>query len=77
MSVSSGVGLAHSAIIGMRLALLLHTLQPEYQQGCALTLSAGVCIETTNRGVHGNYQQGCALTLSTGVCIDTIGRGVH
>ena len=28
MSDSSGVGLAHSAIIGMRLALLLHTLQP-------------------------------------------------
>ena len=28
MSVSSGVGLAHSAIIGMRLALPLHTLQP-------------------------------------------------
>jgi len=28
MSVSSGVGLAHSAITGMRLALPLHTLQP-------------------------------------------------
>jgi len=28
MSVSSGVGLAHSAIIKMRLALSLHTLQP-------------------------------------------------
>jgi len=28
MSDSSGVGLAHSAIIGMRLALPLHTLQP-------------------------------------------------
>ena len=28
MSVSSGVGLAHSAKIGMRLALPLHTLQP-------------------------------------------------
>ena len=28
MSVSSSVGLAHSAIIGMRLALPLHTLQP-------------------------------------------------
>jgi len=28
MNVSSGVGLAHAAIIGMRLALPLHTLQP-------------------------------------------------
>jgi hypothetical protein len=28
MNVSSGVGLAHSAIIGMRLALPLRTLQP-------------------------------------------------
>ena len=28
MSDSSGVGLAHSAIIGMRLVLPLHTLQP-------------------------------------------------
>jgi len=28
MNVSSGVGLAHSATIGMRLALTLHTLQP-------------------------------------------------
>ena len=30
MSVASSVGLAHSAIIGMRLALPLHTLQPYY-----------------------------------------------
>jgi len=47
ISVSDGVGLAHSAMIGMRLALPLHTLQPYaliYWYGSAQPLSAAsVC----------------------------------
>jgi len=39
VSVSSGVVLAHSAIIGMRLALLLHTLQP-YALICRYMITA-------------------------------------
>jgi len=44
-------------------------LESKYEEGCAIKMPRGVCIQ--------NVKRGCAFKISVGVCIQNFGRGVH